>query len=96
MTSPWRKRLAIAAAAAVLLIMLYYTVNALHSGIRSRESYTSMHNAEFQVSPVVIPAGGININTATAETLATLPQIGQKRAEAIVTEREENGAFSYP
>jgi len=36
----------------------------------------------------------ININTATAEVLQTLPGIGEKIAASIVEYREENGFFS--
>ena len=36
----------------------------------------------------------ININTASAELLCTLPNIGEKTAQAIITYREENGSFS--
>ena len=35
----------------------------------------------------------ININTATAQQLTSLPGIGQAKAEAIVKYREENGPF---
>lgn len=35
----------------------------------------------------------INVNTADAELLAELPGIGPSRADAIMEERETNGAF---
>ena len=38
-------------------------------------------------------SGKININTATAEELETLPGIGEKRARAIVEDRQSNGPF---
>ena len=37
----------------------------------------------------------VNINTATAAELQTLPGIGEARAEAIVAYREEHGPFAY-
>jgi competence protein ComEA len=39
------------------------------------------------------PSGILNINTATATELETLPEIGPSLAEAIVRHREANGAF---
>lgn len=38
----------------------------------------------------------ININTAGVDQLQSLPGIGQVRAEQIVADREENGAFRIP
>ena len=37
--------------------------------------------------------GRVNINTATKEMLQTVSGIGEKKAEAILTFREENGSF---
>ncbi len=37
--------------------------------------------------------GGIDVNLATREALVSLPGIGPKRADAIILERETNGAF---
>ena len=39
-------------------------------------------------------AGGVDINTATASQLDALPGIGPSKAQAIITYRSENGAFS--
>lgn len=38
----------------------------------------------------------VNINTADADQLQTLPGIGQVRAEQIIAERETNGPFRFP
>lgn len=42
------------------------------------------------------PAGLVNINTADAQTLQTLPGIGEKRARDIVADRAANGPYRYP
>lgn len=42
-------------------------------------------------------AGGkVNINTATAEQLDTLPGVGESTAQKIIADRETNGPFSSP
>ena len=45
-------------------------------------------------TPVTTPANCININTATAEELDTLPGIGPARAADIITTRRQLGGFS--
>ena len=44
-------------------------------------------------APAAAPAGAVNINTATAEQLDGLPQIGPARAKAIVEARGKGGPF---
>lgn len=39
------------------------------------------------------PAGKLNLNTADVDQLKILPGIGEVRAQAIVSHREDNGAF---
>lgn len=48
--------------------------------------------------PVPAPETGekVNINTASAAELETLPGIGEKRAADIVADREANGPFRIP
>ena len=45
-------------------------------------------------STVSSPPGKVLINTATAEELETLPNIGPSRAKAIIEYREKNGPFA--
>ena len=45
------------------------------------------------VGRVDLPSGKVNINTADAELLETLPGIGETRAEAVIRYREEHGPF---
>lgn len=40
--------------------------------------------------------GTVNINTADAQQLETLPRIGPAIAQRIIAYREENGAFKRP
>jgi len=48
-------------------------------------------------APTAVPeAEKVNINTAGAEELMTLPGIGEKRAADILADREENGPFRFP
>jgi len=46
-----------------------------------------------EIATVRHGAGPVNINTATAKELRSLPGIGKKRAETIVRDRKSNGLF---
>jgi competence protein ComEA len=66
----------------ILLLILF----SLMTGCTSRVVY------EEQTSAVASPSA-ININTATAKELESLPHIGRKTAEKIIQFRENNGPF---
>ncbi|RMD71121.1 MAG: ComEA family DNA-binding protein [Gammaproteobacteria bacterium] len=44
-------------------------------------------------TPLALAQEAIDINTATAEQLETLPGIGPKKAQAIIDYREKHGPF---
>lgn len=44
-------------------------------------------------NPAAMAAAPVNLNTATAEQLATIPGVGPKMAERIIDYRQKNGGF---
>lgn len=64
--------------------------------VRTQTSGTWGIRAGEQTQETALNIEKVNINTATAEQLQTLPGIGQTRAEAIVADREANGPYRLP
>ena len=54
---------------------------------------TASEAEELEAAGKAAEEGLVNINTASAEELCTLPGIGASRAADIVRYREKNGAF---
>ena len=60
----------------------------------SREVTEIYDSGKEELSAAAEQAGLVNINTADAAVLQTLPGIGESRAAAIIAYREQNGAFT--
>ena len=56
----------------------------------SKQAYVHSSNESTSNAQEVI----VNINTDSAEKLMTLPGIGEKKAQAIIDYREQNGPFN--
>jgi competence protein ComEA len=50
----------------------------------------------WSASPDAAAEGKVNVNTATLEELMTIPGIGETRAKAILSYRQQHGAFRVP
>ena len=97
------EKILLAITAALLLFMTGYFLGA-HGGAEpycveaqlvqeATETFAS-GTASPEISPGVSPK--VNINTASAAELETLPGIGEKRAADIIADREANGPFRVP
>jgi competence protein ComEA len=60
------------------------------------DAAAAQEKASAASKPTAAPAPLVNLNTATAAQIATLPGIGEKAAERIIEYREKNGGFKKP
>ena len=58
--------------------------------------YSKEEHEQMQVAEAVESDGRIDLNSATAAELTTLPGIGESKANLIVQYREEHGGFQSP
>lgn len=91
--------------AAIMLCIVFALVPVLESPKLTPVTVTAKVSATAAVTEQAFSAannenpkinGKININTATAEQLTSLPGIGKVKAEAIVVYRQEHGKFTSP
>jgi len=79
-------------------VIIGYTGVTIYEHIPGQTTLPTQSQPPQQTQPPVQQPGSamININTASAAQLETLPGIGPARAQAIVEWRNQNGAFSDP
>ena len=71
-------------------------IRILLAAIAAIELSASPSSAQSKASPpkpTATAAAPVNLNTATAEQLATIPGVGPKMAERIIDYRQKNGGF---
>ena len=76
----------------LVLSMMHYSLSAQANDKSTSVSSMSANSVYMQDTAQV--ANSVNINTASAEELSSLPGVGMKKAEAIINYRELNGDFA--
>ena len=76
----------------LVLAMMQYSHSVQANGKSTGLSSMTANNIFMQDTAQV--ANSVNINTASADELSTLPGVGMKKAEAIIDYRELNGDFT--
>lgn len=59
-------------------------------------SFSSQRIVPERVERISVPHGEVDINREDTTLLMTLPQVGEKRAQAIIDEHQARGDFYYP
>ena len=87
----WRQWLGVAALVLALGVCLLATRDRAKP---ERRDFTAGGLAQSLETPAP-PAGTLRVNEAELEELIQLPGVGETLAQAILDEREKNGAFHY-
>lgn len=64
--------------------------------VPTAEEHAAQQTAAEALGGAAGVGGKVNINTASAEQLDTLPGVGESTAQKIIADREANGPFSSP
>jgi competence protein ComEA len=78
-----------------VLVLVFGVCVALHPSVSSAQAASAEipPRASQPAAKPAVPAGVLNINTASASELDALPGIGAKTAARIVEYRQKNGPF---
>lgn len=97
-----KREIKLLAAAAVMLCVVFALVPVIEQpklnpvSVTVYEKSTAAVTTKTFTEPNNEISGKVNINSASAEQLSLLPGIGQVKAKAIVTYRQEHGKFTSP
>ena len=89
----YAKQIKILAAIGLVLIAVVFIVAAFTPLTEQRRFATQQGVTTRQVTGSKVSIYPVNINTATAAELQTLPEIGEKTAQKIIAYREAHGTF---